>query len=100
MSEKFETNFGFIKFQQVDDFADIHNIEIKLKYRSKGHGGKLLELFLHKMKSRGVTEITLEVRRDNNVAINLYEKFGFECVAVRTSYYEDGCDGLLMRLGI
>ena len=98
VSEKIELTFGFVEFNQVADFADIHDIEVKPEYRGKGYGKQLLILFLSEMKSRGVTEVTLEVRIDNVVAISLYEKFGFERIAVRTSYYKDGCDGLLMRL--
>lgn len=98
MAERIELTEGFIEFYQVDDFADIYDLEVKSKYRGKGHGAKLMELFLIEMKNRGVSVVTLEVRVDNIVAISLYEKFGFECVAVRKEYYKDGCDGLLMRL--
>ena len=100
VSEKIELDEGFIEFHQVGDFADIHDIEVEFEYRGKGYGAKLMELFLNEMKNRGVIVITLEVRIDNTVAISLYEKFGFECIAVRTNYYKDGCDGLLMRLEV
>ena len=100
MFEKIESTFGFIKFSQVDDFADIHDVEVEFESRGKGYGGKLMKLFLNEMKSRGVTVVTLEVRVENVVAIGLYEKFGFERADVRKGYYKDGCDGLLMRLEI
>ena len=98
VSEKIELACGFIEFHQVDDFADIHDIEVTTEYRGKGYGTKLMELFLSEMGSREVTIITLEVRVDNVVAISLYEKFGFKRIALRKGYYEDGCDGVLMRL--
>ena len=98
VSEKIELACGFIEFHQVDDFADIHDIEVKTEYRGKGYGAKLMGLFLSEMGSRGVTVVTLEVRVDNVVAISFYEKFGFKRTAVRKGYYQDGCDGLLMRL--
>ena len=96
VSEKIELNEGFIEFNQVGDFADIYDVEVKVDQRGQGYGARLLELFLAEMKNRNVTEITLEVRIDNSVAIRLYEKFGFEQVSVRKGYYK-GVDGLLMK---
>ena len=40
--------------------------------------------------------ITLEVRISNEVARNLYKKFGFREVALRKYYYGDE-DGILME---
>ena len=40
--------------------------------------------------------ITLEVKEDNEPAIKLYEKFGFEKKAIREGYY-NGVDGILME---
>ena len=40
--------------------------------------------------------ITLEVRMSNEIAINLYKKFGFREVAIRRYYYGDE-DGILME---
>lgn len=97
VSEKIEVAKGFIAFHQVADFADIHDIEVKPKYRVQGYGTQLMMLFLTEMKRRGVKEITLEVRIDNEAAIQLYKKFGFEQVSVRKGYYK-GIDGLLMKL--
>jgi len=97
VSEKIELNEGFIEFHQVVDFADIHHIEVLPEFRGKGYGTKLLALFLDEMKRRDVTVVTLEVHVDNEVAIGLYKKFGFQCVNVRAGYYQ-GSDGLLMRL--
>jgi len=33
---------------------------------------------------------------DNEVAINLYDKHGFEKVSVRKNYYQDGSDAYVM----
>ena len=96
MFERIEDAHGFIEFQQVDDFADLHNIEVKPENQRKGYGAKLLAIFLDQMRSRGVTEVILEVRVDNEQAINLYRKFGFEEVSIRKNYYQDGCDAQVM----
>ncbi|HEY6179143.1 MAG TPA: GNAT family N-acetyltransferase, partial [Kofleriaceae bacterium] len=39
---------------------------------------------------------TLEVRRGNAPAIAMYQRAGFRTVHVRTGYYEDGEDALVM----
>jgi len=46
-------------------------------------------------KESKVINITLEVRVNNNAAIHLYEKFGFQKEAIRANYYQEE-DGLLM----
>ena len=45
---------------------------------------------------RHVINITLEVRKSNEIARNLYKKFGFREVAIRKFYYGDE-DGILME---
>ena len=40
--------------------------------------------------------ITLEVKIDNNAAINLYKKYNFVEKAIRKGYY-NGIDGILME---
>ena len=43
--------------------------------------------------------VTLEVRKSNLVAINLYQKLGFEIVGTRKNYYFDNReDALIMTL--
>ena len=43
--------------------------------------------------------VTLEVRKSNLVAINLYQKLGFEIVGTRKKYYSDNReDALIMTL--
>ena len=42
----------------------------------------------------------LEVRRDNAAAQALYRSRGFEVVAERRGYYDDGEDALVMRCAL
>ena len=39
---------------------------------------------------------TLEVKINNYIAINLYQKYGYKKVAIRKGYY-NGVDGILME---
>ena len=40
----------------------------------------------------------LEVRRDNDPAISLYRRFGFETISQRPNYYGGGVDALVMSV--
>ena len=40
--------------------------------------------------------VTLEVRKENIPAIELYKKFGFEIVTTRKNYYQNQEDAYLM----
>ena len=51
---------------------------------------------IHDCEERRLINITLEVSIQNQNAMNLYEKFGFEKKAIREKYYQ-GIDGILME---
>ena len=48
------------------------------KYRHHGLGEKLLNATIEKAKEIGLERVELEVFEDNEIAINLYKKNGFE----------------------
>lgn len=83
---------GYIYFSNIYDRAEINQIEVSEKRRGNGFGSKLLEEALKELNK----DITLEVRENNFVAINLYEKYNFKKVAIRKGYY-NGIDGILME---
>ena len=66
------------------------------KGRGRGIGDKLLNYLIEKYKDSDIKNITLEVKEDNIIAINLYKKYGFKKVSTREKYY-DGINGLLME---
>ena len=45
---------------------------------------------------RGAKKITLEVRIDNEKAINLYESFNFNRTAIKDAYYDKGINAWYM----
>lgn len=83
---------GYLYYSDIYDRIEINQITILDSYRRQGYASKLMNHLIKKNKS-----ISLEVRCDNIPAINLYQKFGFKKVAVRSGYY-DGVDGYLMVL--
>lgn len=65
-------------------------------------GNKISEIILKsiekELKSLGFASLLLEVRVDNEAALSLYKKRGFEIVKRLKSFYKDGCDAYLMEL--
>ncbi len=80
----------------VLDEAHITNIAVAKEYRGRGLGRRLTAALLQYASNLGVVYATLEVRRSNEIAKNLYQSLGFEYVGTRKRYYEDnGEDALL-----
>ena len=69
--------------------AQILNLCVDEDSRGLGFGEKIMDLLIEDIKSRGLSEIYLEVRSSNIRAISLYKKKGFELIGVRQNYYMD-----------
>ena len=87
---------GFLLYSLIYDRIEIEQFEVITKERGKGIGDKLLKYLIEKYQDTDIKNITLEVKEDNIVAINLYKKYGFKNVSTREKYY-DGINGLLME---
>ncbi len=76
--------------------SEIHigNIAVSRKWHQQGIGSFILSHLLEYFKD--VTVSYLEVRENNQAAISLYQKFGFDTVYVRKRYYPDGENALVM----
>lgn len=82
---------GYLYYSLIYDRIEINQIEVLEEERKKGIASKLMEYLIKYNLS-----ITLEVKKTNVVAINLYKKYGFKEVAKRRGYY-NGIDGILME---
>lgn len=79
------------------DEGHITNIAVSKEYRGKGIGKQVTAALLQYAANLGVQYMTLEVRKSNEVAQNLYKGLGFIKLGVRKRYYEDnGEDAILM----
>ena len=87
---------GFIHINEIYDRYEINNIFVLYEYRKKGIASQLMDNIIKLGKDTGIINITLEVRKDNVNAINLYKKYGFVEKAIRKNYY-NGIDGILME---
>ena len=64
---------GYLYYSDIYDRAEINQIEVEVSHRNCGKATKLLQKMLELVEK----SITLEVKKDNIPAINLYKKFGF-----------------------
>ena len=78
---------GFCSFWRVLDELHINNLAVLPAYRSLGAATALLSYVLAEGTRLGARRATLEVRRSNETARRLYERFGFSIAGVRRGYY-------------
>ena len=92
---------GFGGFWQVLDEAHITNIAVVEAYRQTGVGQKIMNAMLALALEKGCVAMTLEVRSDNQPAINFYLKNQFTREGRRKDYYGTGMDAIIMwRYGL
>ncbi len=89
---------GFLMYIELKNTVDILDIIVDEKYRNKKIASCLLDYMMSDLQDT-VQLITLEVRKSNQAAIHLYEKFGFEIINIRKDYYENE-DAYLMGRSI
>lgn len=82
----------------VLDEGHITNIAVHPERRGRGYGELVTRSMIQLAADSGMNWMTLEVRRGNKVAQNLYHKLGFIDVGYRKRYYENTEDALVMAL--
>lgn len=88
---------GYAGLWIIVDEGHITNVAVSPDYRRNSVANTIITALLMVTEDMGVKRHTLEVRKSNQAAINLYEKHGFEVAGERKGYYEDnGEDALIM----
>ena len=80
---------GFLGTWHVVDEAHIVSVGVRAEYKGQGVGELLIIGAIEQAINRGAEVATLEVRTSNDVAKNLYRKYGFRECGVRKAYYAD-----------
>lgn len=80
---------GYMGFWSIQDEAHITNLAVHPAFRRQKIGERLLLALLRHAKRLGAKRATLEVRAGNEPAQRLYEKHGFQMIAIRRGYYTD-----------
>ena len=81
--------FGYGGYWLIKGDAHITNLAVKPEYRGKGAGKLVVKTLLEHAKYRGATRATLEVRKSNEKAKQLYHLLGFKILGIRPNYYQD-----------
>jgi ribosomal-protein-alanine N-acetyltransferase len=89
---------GFLCRWLIADECHILNIAVHPQARRLGIGTVLIGEAINEAKSSGAGVVTLEVRRSNLAARQLYHKFEFEERRLRRHYYGPGEDAIIMEL--
>ena len=82
----------------VLDEGHITNIAVRPDRRGMGYGERVTRALIQLAADSGMNWMTLEVRRSNKAAQNLYHKLGFIDVGYRKRYYDNTEDALIMAL--
>ncbi len=92
---------GFLIFWLVHDELHILNVAVDPSQRRRGVARAVLEATLARGRQHKCILATLEVRRSNVGALELYKAYGFRSVGVRPNYYVDeGEDAIVMVLDL
>ena len=88
---------GYAGLWIIGDEGHITNVAVKPGFRNRKIGEGIIGVMIDFTSGEGIAHHTLEVRKSNVPAINLYEKFGFRTEGVRKKYYQNnGEDALIM----
>lgn len=93
---------GFIVVRHILDEAEVITLVVARNAQGKGVGSALLASAVDHLLMRRVTQVFLEVAKDNLSAIALYLRAGFVQIAERRAYYrrkaEPNVDALVLSL--
>jgi ribosomal-protein-alanine N-acetyltransferase len=80
---------GYAGLWKIFDEGHITNVAVHPEYRRNGVGFMLVKSLIDLAMEEDITRMTLEVRKSNIPAQNLYIKFGFKIEGLRKEYYAD-----------
>ncbi|GHU60268.1 ribosomal-protein-alanine acetyltransferase [Clostridia bacterium] len=90
---------GYAGLQIILDVGHVTTIAVRQEFRRLGLAVRMMEHLLDTAKTRGLSEITLEVRESNIAAIGLYQRLGFLRAGLRRFYYQQPTeDAIIMTL--
>ena len=93
---------GYIKRDDESVIVDILAIALEVEYRGQNFGRKLLNWaytgISNSIKHTNIVEIRLTVAPDNEMAVKLFKRFGFEFVKHDIGEYPTGVEARYMVL--
>lgn len=89
---------GYAGLDVAGNTADVMTVATIPAARGRGIGALLLDELVRRATARAAVAMLLEVRADNDPALRLYRRSGFEQIGVRRRYYHPGdVDALVLR---
>lgn len=90
---------GYAGYWYDGDDAELMTIGVSVPYQRQGLAARLLTTLIEDARQRGAARVLLEVRVDNDPALHLYRRFGFQRLGIRKRYYQpEGVDAYTMAL--
>lgn len=90
---------GYCNLRIIAGEGELMRIAVHPELRGRGLSRKLMDRLSETVREKGAEALTLEVRKSNQAAIELYKSYGFKEEAVRRNYYENPVeDALIMWL--
>ena len=95
-SQNLKSVVGFCDYWHTFDSATIAQIAVHPHLQRKQLGSAMMDEIINDCYAKKVQTLTLEVRADNEKAINFYLKHGFKKECVKPSYYTNGDGAIYM----
>ncbi len=88
---------GYLIGRLLPPFGEVLRLGTARNHRRSGVAKGLMERAMELFRKSGVTMVYLEVKANNEPAIKLYEKLGFERTRVVKGFYSTGEDAICMK---
>ena len=81
---------GSVEANRISRFSHQGELSVTVlkQYWGNGIATRLIEMMLEHSRENGITNLTLYVRSDNERAISLYKKCGFEKIGTAKNYFK------------
>jgi len=89
---------GYIVYWVLYEDCQVLNLVVDLPFRGLGLAKKMIRQAAQTALSKGIKKVTLEVRKSNTSAIQLYQGLKFVITHVKKGFYSNGEDAYQMVL--
>lgn len=89
---------GYIIYWVLFDDCQILNVVVDLPFRGQGLAKKMIRQSAQTAIQKGIKKVSLEVRKSNSPAIQLYQNLKFVITHLRRGFYSNGEDAYQMTL--
>jgi len=91
---------GYILGTITEEAGELRSLAVDRHFRNLGVGRRLVEEIFNRFREMGIRTCSLKVRTDNEPAIRLYKKIGFEITKLLESEGEGDVEAYLMKTSL